>query len=72
MRHKRVRISECSGTESGKVGVLVPWNYSPETCAISNEYPFCGGRTPQGMGWVAIKLDDGTFTTMPKKRVFDV
>lgn len=64
----RVRISELSGIDSGKEGVVIPWD-DPRAQKEKNDYPFVGGRTPQGMGWVAILLDDGTVTSMPKNRV---
>jgi hypothetical protein len=67
----RVRIADCNGIDSNKTGELVSWSH-PDADKIAREYPFVGGRTPQGMGWVAVRLDDGTVTTVPKNRVFQV
>lgn len=67
----RVSISEGSGVDSGKEGVIIPWD-DPRTKAEREDYPFVGGRTPQSMGWLAILLDDGSVTSMPKNRVSQV
>jgi hypothetical protein len=67
----RIRISEGSGIDSGKEGVVIAWD-DPRAQQEKNDYPFVGGRTPQGMGWVAILLDDGSVTSMPKNRVMQV
>ncbi len=64
----RVRVADLSGIDSGKTGVILDWN-DPATREVRVSYPFVGGRSPQSMGWVAIKLDDGTVTTMPDDRI---
>jgi len=65
---KRIRIANLSGIDSGKTGVILDWS-DPAAREQAQSYPFVGGRTPQGMGWVAIRLDDGTVTSMPKDRI---
>jgi hypothetical protein len=71
MKASRIRISEGSGIDSNKEGVVIPWD-DPRAQKEKNDYPFVSSRTPQGMGWVAILLDDGTVTSMPKNRVMQV
>jgi len=63
----RVKISEGSGIDSGKEGVVIPWG-SARAKEVEFDYPFVGGRTAQGMGWVCILLDDEQVTTVPKNR----
>jgi len=53
----RVRVMDCSGIGSGKHGIVLSWN-NPLSRTVKVTYPFCGGHTPQGMGWVAVKLDE--------------
>ena len=67
MNTPKVTISDGSGLDSNKQGVIIPWT-DPRTEALRSEYPFVGGRTPQSMSWVAILLNDGTVTTVPKNR----
>jgi transposase len=63
----RVRISEGTGIDSNKEGVVIPWG-SARAKEVEHDYPFVGGRTAQGMGWVCILLDDDQVTTVPKNR----
>lgn len=65
---QHVTIGEGSGIHSGKSGTVLSWNH-PEAQDAKNDYPFVGGRTPQGMGWVPVKLDSGEVTAMPKNRL---
>lgn len=66
-REQRVQISEGSGLDSGKEGVVIPWD-DPRASDVMQDYPFVGGRNPQTMGWIAIALDDGEITTVPRNR----
>jgi DNA-directed RNA polymerase subunit RPC12/RpoP len=64
----RVQINEGSGVNSGKQGEIISWN-SPDAQKERYNYPFVGGRTPESMGWVAIKLDSGRVTSVPKNNI---
>jgi hypothetical protein len=63
-----VRITEGSGIDSGKTGVILPESHASAR-KLSQEYPFIGGRTMRGMHWSAIMLDNGTATAMPYSRL---
>lgn len=67
----RVKISIGSGLDSGKTGIIVPWSEYPQ---LATDYPFVGGRTPQSMGWVAVRLDDNwkQIQAFPKTRLVDI
>jgi len=64
------RIAEGSGINSGRGCHVIPWNH-PKAQSLKSQYPFIGGRTPQGMGWVAVLFLDGTVDTFPKNRVIE-
>ena len=59
-------ITAGSGLDSERECTIIPWS---EAQTLARQYPFVGGRTPQGMGWVAVQFDDGTINTFPKRRV---
>jgi hypothetical protein len=61
-------ITEGSGIGSGHACRVIPWT-DTRAQKISREYPFVGGRTPHGMNWVAVEMEDGTIDTFPKGRV---
>ena len=63
---KRVLISDGSGIDSNKTGLVIPWT-NHEASALSREYPFVGGRNTRG--WSAILLVDGTVTAMLNSRI---
>jgi hypothetical protein len=65
------QIAEGSGLGSGKMCRIIPWT-DTRAKAISREYPFIGGRTLQGMRWVAVEFEDGTVDTFPKNRIIEV
>jgi hypothetical protein len=62
----RVKIATGSGIDSGKTGTIVSWDTVPQ---LATDYPFVAGRTPQSMGWLAVKLDSGGIQAFPKSRV---
>lgn len=65
----RIRIMGCSGIGSGKHGIVLSWN-DPLARTVRTTYPFCGGRTPQSMGWFAVQLDgEIAITSYPKDRL---
>jgi hypothetical protein len=65
----RVRIMCGSGIGSNKHGVVVSWD-NPLACTVKVTYPFCGGRTPKSMGWLAVKLDgEVSITSYPEDRL---
>jgi hypothetical protein len=70
-RSQRVQISEGSGLDSGKEGTILPWD-DARTKEVREDYPFVGGRTPESMGWLAVLLDDGMVTAMPKTRLMQI
>jgi len=58
-----------SGIGSGKYGIILSWD-NPLVNTIKITYPFCGGRTPQSMGWLAVKLDgEIVITSFPVDRL---
>lgn len=65
---QRVQIAGGSGLASDKQGKVLHW-MDPKAKPLAREYPFVGGRTPSGMGWVAVELDDGSVTTVPANRL---
>jgi hypothetical protein len=67
----RVRISEGSGIDSNKEGVIIPWG-SARAKEVEFDYPFVGGRSAQGMNWVCVLLDDDQVTTVPKSRAINL
>ena len=64
----RVKVADGSGIDSGVKGHVISWDH-PDAKEVKNGYPFVGGRTPEGMGWAAVKTDAGHVTTVPKDRL---
>lgn len=68
----RVMVVYGSGIGSGKHGIVLSWD-NPLCRTVKVTYPFCGGRTPQSMGWLAVKLDEEiVITSYPIDRLIKV
>ena len=63
----RVRVSEGSGIDSGKSGIVLQWD-DKRAQEVRKDYPFVGGRTTRG--WSAILVDKTEkVTALPNTRL---
>ena len=64
----RVRVTECSGLDSGKIGVVIS-AASSEATPVAADYPFVAGRTPKRMGWNVVRFTDDSIGALPANRL---